>query len=285
MEARAQRSSPRYEHQYSRLDLDFPGGTVAEYLERVRQGRPDGAANVVVMPEAKALRVPPVTLVAVTVEAAVQLLEGPYSLPDGREARISVASYTIGDSSDLVMKVMAECEPVSIRASVWNVEEALTNGQDAEELLGAIEAVLSLFPEKAEVSYHPPTRLLIARGTDEQLDLVREAIDQLTDSAQSRRERIESLSEELDEWERELHEVTGEIKVAEKTLSIAKAQFTKAAKRHEEGIVRVDAVAEAELGVIQVETELENYKVRHLSAQEKIESLRAALKKLREPRE
>lgn len=281
----AQSPESAYEHQHSRLDLEFPGGTVDDYVNRIREARPSHAANVVVMPNARPLKVPPVTLVAVTVEAAVQLLEGRYVLPDGRRVEIDVTSYAIGDSSDLVMKVTAEIEPLEIRASVWSVEEALMSGQTAEELLGAIEAVLLLFPEKAKVSFHPPTRLLIARGTGEQLSLVRDAIEELIDSAEKRREKIESLREDIEPLDRDLHGMTGEIKIAEQALALAKTRLDRTVRRQEPGIVDSEAVAEAELEMTRMETELENYKLEHARIQTKLESLRDALKKLEKPRE
>ncbi len=282
----AQRSDKKYEHQYSRLDVEFPGGTLSEYVDQLRQSRPDGAANVLVMPNAEKLLVPPVTLVAVDVEAAVRMLEGMYVLPDGRKARVDVQSYSIGDSPDLVMKITAEYDQIDIRASVWNLTEALMNGQTAEELLGAVEAVLSLFPEeKAKVSYHPPTRLLIARGTDEQLDLVREAIDELTEGAERRRDRIEDLRNDIGEHEEELQMLVGEMKIAEQVLSLAKLRLSRSKDRFEEGAVAPENVAGSQIPVTRNEAHLDNLKMRSARIQAKLDSLKEALKKLEEPRE
>jgi chromosome segregation ATPase len=236
------------------------------------------------MPDARELEVPPMTLVAVTVEAAVQLLEGPYVLADGREAHVAVMSYTIGDSTDVVMKVVAEREPTSVRASVWSVEEALASGQTAEELLGAIEAVLSLFSEKAEVSFHPPTRLLIARGTDEQLDLVRDAIEQLTYGAQHRREQLQSLRYEIDTLESELQSLSGEIKVAEQLAALTKTHLANTAKAREAGNANSEAVAEAELEVARAETESDYHKNQYARVQAKLQCLRDAAKRLEQQR-
>lgn len=281
----AQRSDKKYEHQYSRLDVEFPGGTLSEYVDQLRQARPDGAANVLVMPNAMDLTVPPVTLVAVDVESAVRMLEGIYVLPDGRKAHVDVESYSIGDSADLVMKVEADYETIPIRASVWNLSEAIMNGQSAEELLGAIEAVLSLFPGKAKVSYHPPTRLLIARGTEEQLDLVREAIEELTEGAGSRRERIEDLQSDIGPHEDELQRLVGEMKVAEQTLALARIRLEHLQGLRDREMVRPEEVAEVEVEATRAEVELDNVKVRYARIQAKLDSLREALKKMEEPRE
>jgi hypothetical protein len=267
------------------LDLEFPGGTVKEYVDQLREARPDGAANVLVMPDARDLKVPPVTLLAVTVEAAVQALEGTYTLPDGRRADIDVSSYTIGDSPDLVMKIQADYEIREAESSVWSVDEALMHGQTAEELLGAIEAVLSVFPDKAKVSYHPPTRLLIARGPGEQLDLVREAIEALTDGAERRRNRMESLKDDIDFLNEQVQELTGAIKVGEQELALARSRHTRMLDLRERDSVRPDEVAEAEIEVTKAETELENHKVRYGRLRDKLDSLKAALKDLQKSRE
>ena len=284
-QAQGQQGDTHYEHQDSRLDVEFPGGTLQEYVERIRKARPSGAANVVVMPNARVLKVPPVTLVAVNVEVAVRLLEGPYVLPDGRDAHVNVMSYTIGDSSDIVMKVVAHLEDREIRASVWNVEEAIANGQSAEELLEAVEAVLSLFSEKADLSFHPPTRLLIARGTDEQLDLVREALEQLTYGAERRREKIEDLRERIEDLESNQHGLMGEIKIGEQEIAATKTRRESVLRARELGGAPPEAVAEADLEVTRAVIELDVYKNQYTRIQAKLESLRNALKELEKPRE
>ncbi len=182
-----------YEHQDSRLDVSFSGGKLIDYVESIRRSRPKGAANIVVMPNAKELQVPPITLVAVTVEAAVRLLEGAYTLPNGAFSEVDVETYEIAGTTDMVFKVTAQYETLEIRSSVWSLDSVLTDGHSEAELLGAVDVVLSLFSNKAEIKFHPPTRLLIARGTDEQLDLVREVIEQLISSAEQKRDRIRVL--------------------------------------------------------------------------------------------
>ena len=269
----------------TRLDVDFPGGTLQEFVDTIRKTRPKGAANVVVMPDANSLLVPPINLVAVTVEAAMFVLEGPYTLPDGRSAEVDVSSYNIGDSPDLVLKVTAHLESSHIRSSVWNVEPALAAGQTAEELLGAVEAVLSLFSQKAEVSFHPPTRLLIARGAHEQLDLVNETIEQLVSSAERRRDEVESIRRDIREVQEELSEATGEIRIAKQTVELAATRLVSAKKMRERGDAPADVVAEAQLEVISTETQLDVQQAHRKRLQDRLDGLKEALKRWEQPRE
>ena len=280
----AQQPDRTYEHQYSRLDVDFSGGTLNEYVDAIRRARPKGAANVVVMPIAKSLEVPPVTLVAVTVEAAVRLLEGSYILPGGRQAYVEVQSYPIGDSPDLVLKISAQHETSHIGSAVWSVEEALADGQTVEELLGAVEAVLSLFSQKADITFHPPTRLLIARGTGEQLELVREAIERLIHSAERRQDRIVELRDRMDDLDEQLHEASANAKVAEQALAVAKIRFQHIAKSREQNMASPQEVAETELDVTRAEAQLSIETERRRRTRERLDALRASLAKLQQPR-
>ncbi len=280
-----QRDDRGNEHPNSRMDVDFPGGTVKEFIDAIRKARPKGAANVVVMPDAESLRVPPVNLVAVTVDAAVQILEGPYRLPNGRRAEVRVSSYNIDDSSDLVLKIMADFEERSIRSSVWSVEPALASGQTAEELLRAIEAVLSLFSQKAEISFHPPTQLLIARGAPEQLDLVNETLSQLVYNAERRREETTSIHNEMENLKEELGVTTGEIRVMDQTVALTKSRLERANQAREMGTVSPDVLAEAELEMTRAETQLQVVVERRERIQRRLKALRTSLKKWEQPKE
>ena len=283
--AKAQKTEGAYDHPASRLDVDFAGGTLQEFVDTLRETQPRGAANVIVTPDAKALMVPPINLVAVTVDAAIQVLEGPYTLPDGRRAHVNVRNYSIGDSPDMVLKVMADIEQVSIRSAVWNVEAALAAGQTAEELLGAVEAVLSLYSQKAEISFHPPTRLLIARGADEQLDLMSDTINELIHGAERRRNEIESIQNEMGMLEAELSRVKGQVQIAQQELELNMARLEHATSARDRGEVRGEVVAEAQLEVTKAEMQLVVEASQNKQLETRLKSLRNALKNWEQPRE
>ncbi len=222
---------------------------------------------------------------AVTVDAAIQVLEGPYTLPDGRRAHVNVRNYSIGDSPDMVLKVMADIEQVSIRSAVWNVEAALAAGQTAEELLGAVEAVLSLYSQKAEISFHPPTRLLIARGADEQLDLMSDTINELIHGAERRRNEIESIQNEMGMLEAELSRVKGQVQIAQQELELNMARLEHATSARDRGEVRGEVVAEAQLEVTKAEMQLVVEASQNKQLETRLKSLRNALKNWEQPRE
>ena len=253
----AQPGDRSYQHPNSRFDVDFPGGTLEEYVASIRKARTDGAANIVVMPNAKNLAIPPIKLVGVTVGAAISILEGPYQLESGRFAEVDVRSYEIEDSEDRVIKIMAHFERPSIRSAVWSVEEALAHGQSADELLGAVEAVVALFHQKADISFHPPTRLLIARGTDEQLDLVREALSELINGAERRHEKITSLRDRINDLQNDRFRVEAELKVSGKEVEAAVLVLARRVKSLDEGqFMKPKERAHLEIQVVRLEARL-----------------------------
>lgn len=265
---------PHYTHANTRFDVDFPGGTVSDYIHVIRKSSADGAANIVVMPEATTLTVPPIKLVAVTAQAAIQILEGPYTTADGLSAEIRVDSYDIGDSPDLVMKVIAEVERQEIRSAVWSVEEALARGQSVEELLGAVEAVVALFHKKADISFHPPTRLLIARGTSEQLDLVRDALSQLIDGAERRQEKRSWIRDRIDSREADLYRTKAELGVSSKEFEATSVVLNRITKGMKEGLYRPEDHAQHEIEVARAEAEMLMRQHEIIRIEKKLKNLR-----------
>ena len=171
------------------------------------------------------------------------------------------------------------------RTTFVNPAAAEMLGWVAEELLGAVEAVLSLFSQKAEVSFHPPTRLLIARGAHEQLDLVNETIEQLVSSAERRRDEVESIRRDIREVQEELSEATGEIRIAKQTVELAATRLASAKKMRERGDAPADVVAEAQLEVISTETQLDVQQAHRKRLQDRLDGLKEALKRWEQPRE
>ena len=276
---------PHYTHANTRFDVDFSGGTVSSYIDQIRKASADGAANIVVMPEAKTLPVPPIKLVAVTAQAAIQILEGPYRTAGGLRAEIRVDSYDIGDSPDMVMKVIADVEMYSIRSAVWSVEEALARGQTAEELLGAVEAVVALFHNKAEISFHPPTRLLIARGNSEQLDLVREALSQLIDGARRRQDELSIIRDRIDSEEAGLYRTKAELSVSIREFEATSVVFDRITKGMNDGLYSPDDHAQHQIQMARAEAEMlmRRHDIARIEA--KLKSLRDNLKRYESEKE
>lgn len=278
--ANAQDVESGRQHHQVRLDVQFPGGTLIKYVDAVRKAHPKGVANIVVMPDAELIEIPPISLVEVKVSAAMDLLDGVYILGDGREVRINVDNFQLGSMPDMVFKVVAEYMTYPVRSSVWSLDEALSDGRSEVELLAAIEVVLSMFSNKAEIKFHPPTKLLIARGTDEQLDLVRGVIEQLIASLERKRERIHDLKSTIDVMMEQHHEFSSKLIDIDSFLSAAKHNLSKMVNLNATGQASEQDVNEAKRMVnrSQAKQDMMNNRINRLN--HRLEEMRQALSEL-----
>jgi hypothetical protein len=175
--------------------LAFPGGTLEDYAQAIRGNLP--LVNIVVMPEARSLPVPPVELHTVGVDQALDLLEGE-SYPDERTiVRITVRQIGVapgaGEPTNPVFRISAEKHsrgrPAATEVQVWTVAALLSKELPAEAILTAIETSVDLASGTygpAEVRFHEATGLIIACGYTEQLDAIDCVIDRLQESAAQR---------------------------------------------------------------------------------------------------
>jgi hypothetical protein len=172
------------------LTIDFPGGTVAEYLELVRTA--SGFDNVVVGSDAiLALKMPRVKVRRITGTAAVLLLQTLRFDTNGNSVRMTVDTVP-GDPDgvgiDALPVLVVDLDPSSqnvipseaVRTEVVNLSAFQKyEPNTVKELLGAIEVGIGLEkrPTPIEVKLHEGTGLLFVRGTDSDLRLVTETIN------------------------------------------------------------------------------------------------------------
>ncbi|GAB4548335.1 MAG: hypothetical protein Tsb0013_08860 [Phycisphaerales bacterium] len=161
--------------------LDYPGGTIASYVEALKDAGASG--RVVITGDPGDLTMQPATLKNVSVSAAVFMLDG-IETSDGQTVRrveveelgglyrVHVESRTRGSGG----------EPAS---RVWSLRGMTVRGMDSDALLGAIETGLeALAPERQPtLRYHEPTSLLIAVGDATSLGLIESIIRGLDESA------------------------------------------------------------------------------------------------------
>ena len=159
------------------FDLDFPGGTVNEYVAAIRRAHP--TANIVVLAGAGVWGVPPMQLRNVTVRAALGAIRQEVELPSGvRSALMVEESAVVGNpESVFTLSFVGREAPRPVRTRVWSIAEHILNGVAPEDLFGAVEVALALDPGEAQIRYHEPTALLIVRAAPAQLDVVEETLD------------------------------------------------------------------------------------------------------------
>lgn len=163
------------------FDVEFGGGTIARYVDAVRQAA--GGANIVVKPEAAGLRLPTIAMRGVTVETALAVLQEQIhddpnmqvvlsnsQAVDPRTGRRRSSSghpaFVIGAQS------MAQARggygaPKQTR--IESLARIIEEGRfSAEKALDAVEAAVRStgFLEETTLAYHEPTSLLIVTGPE-----------------------------------------------------------------------------------------------------------------------
>lgn len=163
----------------ARIDLDFPGGTVAQFIAAVRALAPE--SNIVISPaEVGESELAPIKLTRVQVHDALKTLEN-VQWPDG-VSRLSTAQQ--GEVTIIGWREpKPQGGPATPMSSVWSLREMIDAGMKVEDVLSAVEAVIALQKEPVEVKYHKETALLLVRGTPEQIGAILQVIDRLRDEA------------------------------------------------------------------------------------------------------
>ncbi|MDY7110360.1 MAG: hypothetical protein SYC29_17155 [Planctomycetota bacterium] len=173
------------------IDLAFPGGSVAEYVEALR-----GEAeylNIIVMPEVAQVRMEAVELRQVDPTAAVSLLHGLQQEGAGGMVQLAVDRVSGELFRSTVYTVSAIPKGTRRRqatdSEVWSLAEILQADVSAEDVLTAVETALDMFEqtyEPTEVRFHRETGLLIAYARPDQIEAVDDVVSALTVALRSR---------------------------------------------------------------------------------------------------
>jgi len=270
----------------SEFDLDFPGGTLAQYVQTVQRAQP--CANIVLtLPDprlAEDVRIPPVTLRRVTAYVAAQAAARTTSDTD----RVWLHATPIKDETDVIRAIQIgvmydpskdrEMQLQALEPAVFSLAEPLALGRSAATLLGAIETALSVVKDEPEavVKLHEPTGVLVALGSKRQLSIVGAVVEQLQESSQRLASRRQGLVNQIEKLEHDLREATANLDFYTKALRIAKEKLETLERSQADAEQLRDAqleLAEAERTYAYAEVE----KQRH---QQQLERLRRELERL-----
>lgn len=177
------------------FDVHFNGGTLAEYVQAVRQAS-GNTANVVVTPAAAEIPMTEVALTGVSARSAIMSLNSVVDLDQNRTVVVR-AIVDAPDEGEVFTVGAYPQRPHEQQASqedskVWSLASIVQSGQRVEDVVSAVETALSLYPEakpKIELRLHKDTNLLIARGRVDQLQTVEQVIEALTPPPPARRPR------------------------------------------------------------------------------------------------
>ncbi len=156
------------------VDVDFAGGTVAEFVAALNASA-GKELNVVVSPEAAALKVSAISVRAVPL---CQVLDVASFM--NRE----ISSISRGEVLLVVKKEDGGPPsfgmPRSRTVRAFNIAEHLERYK-VEDVVTAVETVCEMLARghKGEVKYHAETKLLIAAGTPDEIAAIDQTLEQL----------------------------------------------------------------------------------------------------------
>jgi hypothetical protein len=205
--AQAQRSGQAGDNAV--LDLDFDGGTAAQYIDQIR--RKVVYANIVADPGVDLVEMLPVQLKRVSLHQALALLDGMSAEGEDHQIVLDLGILP-GEDSMTVYKIEAKGRTFGERARrdsrIWSLQQVIAHGYTASDVLTAVEISLEMIENTqspADVRFHEDTALLIVRGHPSQLDAINALVSQLTVSP-ARHERDEQARSRLEQTQLKLVE-------------------------------------------------------------------------------
>ncbi|MHC4942736.1 MAG: hypothetical protein ACYTG7_06915 [Planctomycetota bacterium] len=181
------------------IDVDFPGGTIPELLKTIEITN-GIKPNVVVSEKASKVTLPAFTLRSVSLLEAIRALEG--------LREIGSLVLEVKNLNDVLIVSTVDVGPPPKKTPprdirVFDVSSILTEDCSIEDIVTTITTAWDMrsktMAHDAELKYHPETKLLIAVGTREDLNLVHNVLVELLSAKERARKEIdlEKFEEEL----------------------------------------------------------------------------------------
>ncbi|MCB9841143.1 MAG: hypothetical protein H6809_05805 [Phycisphaeraceae bacterium] len=272
------------------VDLDFPGGTLGEYLDAVSR---TCRANIVAGPEVRALRMPPLQLRGVTPYSTIRLVESLF--PDPSVARVSIdqispdseESPAEGSTSIFVVRVDQAQRRAggTVVNDVFSIGDVLRPANEepteaqVKQIFEMIESAMSLSPGSGEpeLAYHDQTQMLVFKGSPEQREMVQAVLARYVQTWRPASSRAEALRREMSEYELRAETLAIEARTADERLHAAAQAYERASQLAEQGAVSEGQVQEARTRVIETESRARILELEARHARSRMEEARASL--------
>lgn len=171
-------------------NIDFPGGTVEEYVAHLREIVPE--ANIVLMPDASKVRIP-----AVKIRVPADYSHAPLELLE--KVTAASAEPNVRIDWDGIVRVVRLVEPATPRAAAtpyvrsYSLANAIVKGHiGAEDILRNIETSLELAAgsgDLPDLRFHESTSLLMVRGSSIHHNTISNVLGSMRQTADEIRER------------------------------------------------------------------------------------------------
>ncbi len=294
------------------VSVDFPGGTLTEWVVALTQAAKPEPANIILRGDAERIPIAPTKLDNVPLSAALEVVSGDYPLQDNTFYRVSTKEFQeAAGRSVFSMEIInigsraprSPHQPAPRDIIVLQIKELTTAMPGdppevvvpAETVLTAIETVLEVAEDdgKTDMKYHSASGLIMLAGPVSSLKAAEEVVKQMWNDVVTRRDRARMLqnSQGLDRpefLERDLAEAVAELEMARVQMLVASEQYEVAAESLEEaeklqaeGFVSEGEVNATRLRLIESKADIERGRIQAELQQQTVEQLKRSLERAR----
>ncbi len=253
------------------VSVEFPNGTVAQYIAALKKANPDTPINIVASDRAAkqtlgsiSLKNVPVSVAAFSIRVAASTGTMIWDIAD-IDQRVPVLgdvpvisrfftnhAYQVDCQSAARRPDDVVVQALSLQAIVLSEDAKVADAASAVALT-AIQTGLALRdpenPDAAELKFHPDSGLLFVRGTRDEVQLVSQIVSRLRDDATSRRDAAERRAREEQLRAIAVKDADLEIQLHEMELREAERGVTQLQKERASGAASAYELSTAEMNL------------------------------------
>lgn len=275
------------------VNVDFPGGTLAQFVEALSQAAAPRPVNVMLRNHAGEVPVGVVRLRSVDIGTALEAVAdvelqaemlGEGSWKHAERVRLRLARVGPGDGGSPVFIVdrqdagripdsTVEAQRPGVQIfSIGEIIDAPPEVPNApgtrmtiDQVMSALETVLALQAGRTEplVRFHEESRLLVVQGDGPQIAAIASALSRIEDSIRGERKRALDVQMQRIELQHELEEAMGRIQVAEARLADASQSLDELARLAETGAATPGEVRAARTSLVELEAAVDSARRRY----------------------
>lgn len=239
----------------------FKGGSLDDYLDVVRNAADN--ANIVELNAVSMVEFPAVEMRNVTIEQAVELIDGINTTVDGVQYHIDVDVNHGNNPMNPVFSVRVHSQSSSSRGGspvvshIWAVSHLLDKDGSAGSMLDALEAALTLSGSdhfQPRLRFHEETGLLMARAQINDVETIESVIEELqrqprnVDAARNRemqdvRAQYAKAQSDLKAMQQECSALKNQNQAASVMVADSRSQYELLRSEYERMTIRIDRMA------------------------------------------